>query len=154
MTPQTIQPTPAPNHKRRTILIATIVAVVIIAIGVWAIVSAINSVNTGKSGGTIVAGETTETTPQPESMPGGVATTNDGGARTGSSAGSSSNSPANQYTPTNKTTDTPAAAPATPDNVPSTGPEDILPAALLIGVAVYLVGTYLQLNRERANLDI
>ena len=187
MAPQTIQTIPEPSHKRRNLIIGIVVAALVLIIGIWAVVAAINSVNKHGTGDTTSADNTSVTskpdstadsgshnanTGNPDSIPGSTNTS------PGSSAGSSSNSPANNYTPSNRTNEskpsntsttssnTSASSGSTStsntnstpttavNNVPTTGPEDMIPTFLLIGIATYLITFNSRLRRERRAIKV
>ena len=133
------------EQKRRIkiIVIATIAAIVVLALGVWVIVAAVNSIKRG--GNTEVAN--TETAPltsqatEPEQSDEDRQTNNP-----------NASDPASQYSPIIETTPTttPEAMPAdTTEDIPSTGPVDTALAAILVGVAVYLYTTNIQLVKKQ-----
>ena len=132
------------KRKIRIVTIATIVAVVVLGLGVWLVVAAISST---KKNNNTVATESSVTerkdTTKPDADKQGNPT---------------ATSPANQYGATEqKTTTTSAAAttPATPakQEVPSTGPEDMVPVAILAGVATYLIGLNINLKKHAAKRE-
>ena len=131
----------ANRPQRIKIIVITIIAAILIFIfGAWLITSAIKSVE--KKNQNIQTAETSKTTQKEEKASDdkkqdqnaqSSAKNNNGGSNAATS-GTTTTSPAAQYpvaqqnhTASNKTTD-----------LPTTGPEDLLPTALLIGVASFL----------------
>lgn len=130
------------KRKIRIVSIATIIAVVVIGLGVWLVVGAISSTKK-----TDVATTDTATTEQKDTKK----------TESEQKGNPNATSPANQYNANEKST-TPAttATPTTPavaapakSEVPTTGPaEDMLIVALLAGVATYLVFLNLNLKKQ------
>lgn len=131
----------ANRPQRIKIIVITIIAAILIFIfGAWLITSAIKSVE--KKNQNIQTAETSKTTQKEEKASDdkkqdqnaqSSAKNNNGGSNAATS-GTTTTSPAAQYpvaqqnhTASNKTTD-----------LPTTGPEDLLPTALLIGLASFL----------------
>ena len=131
----------ANRPQRIKIIVITIIAAILIFIfGAWLITSAIKSVE--KKNQNIQTAETSKTTQKEEKASDdkkqdqnaqSSAKNNNGGSNA-ATTGTTTTSPAAQYpvaqqnhTASNKTTD-----------LPTTGPEDLLPTALLIGVASFL----------------
>ncbi len=125
------------EQRRRVIIVATTIAIIILGIAVWAIIAIVggskkntevaqNSDNQAKT--SEVATKPTEAeAPKTE----GVSTSNSNNSNTSASSNTASTS-----TTTNTSTTRPTT---TSSEVPETGPEEILPFALVLGfLAAYL----------------
>jgi cytoskeletal protein RodZ len=127
-------------RRLKTIIVMIVAAIVIVFVGIWAITSALGS---GKKNET--NGKNTETAKVSEKD------------KEKQQTGSTPSSPADQYTantqapevPNNQptTTEAPAPAPVTND-IPSTGPSEIIVSALALGVVAYLSVLNLQLVKK------
>ena len=131
----------ANRPQRIKIIVITIIAAILIFIfGAWLITSAIKSVE--KKNQNAQTAETSKTTQKEEKASDDKkqdqnaqsSAKNNNGSSNAATSGTTTTSPAAQYpvaqqnhTVSNKTTD-----------LPTTGPEDLLPTALLIGVASFL----------------
>lgn len=133
------------SHRLRIIILSIIAVVIVVLIGVWLIVAAMRSVHRGQAAAD-----------QPSSAP-TISTSSDQPAVAEPSSTSVS-SPADQYKNDSATSSSSApAAPSAPapsrsSDIPSTGPEDVLFSAALIGVAVFLLGKNLQLAKARSTV--
>ena len=129
------------KRKIRIVTIATVIAVVVLGLGVWLVVAAISST---KKNTNPVATESslTETTKSEKTE------------KEEQKGNPNATSPANQYGATEKTTTaTTSTTTATPapakEEVPTTGPaEDMMLVALLAGVATYLIGLNFNLKKQ------
>ncbi|MBQ3409990.1 hypothetical protein IJG66_01360 [Candidatus Saccharibacteria bacterium] len=108
-------------RKIKIIAIATAAAVVVLAIGAWIIIAAISSVNHTEE--TAAVEETTQETKSEETK------------NTDKTAGKTTAKVPEQTTTTPVVTEVDTKE----ENLPTTGPEDVLPLALLAGVMVALV---------------
>ena len=140
-------------QRIKIIIISIIAAILVFIIGAWLITSAIKSVEKKQS--------ETKTSEQSASKDENKTSSNEAknNANTGSNSSSNATSGSNSANNTNKTTDTtntgtvnsPAAQYNTgstaknsgavasqKSNMPNTGPEELLPTAILIGAASYL----------------
>ena len=143
------------EQKRRLkiIVIATIAAIVVLALGVWVIVAAVNSLKRGNNTEIAQVDSNELTTSQTIEEDEKDRQTNNPNA----------SDPASQYTPVEATEPAvteeaapattpaaPAAAPAnTSEDIPSTGPSDTALAAVLVGVAAYLFTINVQLVKKQ-----
>ena len=128
------------KRKIRVVTIATVIAVVVLGLGVWLVVAAISSTKKNPE----VA--TTDTVAEQKDTKKAEEEKKQGNPN--------ASSPANQYGANEKpatTATTPAVTTPTParDEVPTTGPaEDMLMVALLAGVATYLIGLNINLKKQ------
>lgn len=133
------------KRKIRIVTIATIIAVVVLGLGVWLVVAAISST---KKSNTEVA--TTTESSKTESKKAEET------KKTEQQGNPNASSPANQYgakekTTTATTTNTATVKAPAKSEVPNTGPaEDMMIVALLAGVATYLIGLNLNLKKQAA----
>ena len=109
------------GRKIKIIAIATAAAVVVLAFGAWIIVAAISSVNGNHETEQVAENNTEVSEPKAEEDTG-----------TGKQSTTVTTKP---LTPQTVEEDTVVEN----DNIPTTGPEDILPVAILMGIAAYLV---------------
>ena len=139
-------------QRIKIIIISIIAAILVFIIGAWLITSAIKSVEKKQS--------ETKTSEQSSSKDENKTSSNEAknNANTGSNSSSNATNGSNSANSTNKTTDTtntgtvnsPAAqynnsaaknsgaVASQKSNMPNTGPEELLPTAILIGAASYL----------------
>ena len=120
------------EQRRRVIIVATTIAIIILGIAVWAIIAIVGN---GKK--TITADQpTSEVVSQTDSNKSSQITTQP----TESVAPSSEGVSTTVENTTSTTTRTQATA-ATTNQVPETGPEEILPLALVLGSATAFVSS-------------
>ena len=127
---------PNKARKLKTIIAATIALVVILIVGVWAISAAISS-----------------TKKKEENSSAEVAVSNDQAKEekpeTTNPTGTGATSPADQYSATQN--QAPAAtveAPVVQNNIPTTGPSEVIFSAVMVGVVVFLIGLNINLVKE------
>lgn len=128
------------EQRRRVIIVATTIAIIILGIAVWSIIAIVGGAkkNTDQVASTDNQAKTTEvaTKPTEEEAPKteGVSTSN---------TSSTTSSNANSANSTSSTTTSNTAKPATTTSgaVPETGPEEILPLALVLGCAAAYVSS-------------
>ena len=131
------------EQRRRVIIVATTIAIIILGIAVWSIIAIVGGAkkNTDQVASTDNQAKTTEvaTKPTEEEAPKteGVSTSN------ASSTTSSNANSANSANSTSSTATSNTAKPATTTSgaVPETGPEEILPLALVLGCAAAYVSS-------------
>ena len=124
------------GRKLKTIIVSTIAFIVVLFVGIWAISGALNS---GK--------KTTENT-----KPAEVSKTEEKKNNSTPVEGTAPTSPSTQYSPT---TQAPAPAPAEQpaptavnNNIPTTGPSEVIFSAIMVGIVVFLIGLNIQLVKE------
>ena len=108
-------------RKIKIIAVATAAAVAVLAIGAWIIVAAISSTNTAQDEGNVAVEETTISEEKPEENKN---TDKDSGKTTAKVPENKTTAPVVTEVDTKKT------------DLPTTGPADMLPFALLAGVMV------------------
>ena len=108
------------DHRFKTIIVATIAAALIIAVGVWAIMSAISSVGGGSKVATTNSSESSSVTKT-------ETTTNE-------TKGTDAISPSTNYTVSDNSN-----VVSTTTDLPTTGPADVIISALGLGMIVTLV---------------
>ena len=120
-----------PKDRRfKVIIVTAIAAALIIAIGVWAITSAVNSTKNKTAAETAK----TETAKTEET--------------TTSTTGSPAVSPSTEYN-ASATTTAPAPTTTTSNNIPTTGPSDVLVSALALGAIVALALVNIDLVKKQ-----
>ncbi|MBR1801970.1 hypothetical protein IJ768_01935 [Candidatus Saccharibacteria bacterium] len=124
----------AKAHRVKIIVVSTIAFVVILIVGIWAISAAIGSTkkNDEKSGAEVAVSneQAKEETTNP--------------------TGAGATSPADQYSAQDMTA-TPAPVQETPvvqEDIPSTGPSEVIFSAIMVGVVVFLLGVNINLIKE------
>lgn len=145
------------KRKMKIVGVATIAAIVVLAIGIWVVISAVRSINNSKT----VAGNQTSVAKVDDGNKQGATkdTAKDAANKSEPTTSSTTTSPADQYS-----ADTSNSAPsatattgsntATAEDIPTTGPaEDAALAALLAGVATYLVALNLRLKKSPRTLS-
>lgn len=157
------------SRRLRIIIISVVAAVLVAIVGVWLVTAAMRSVNRGKTSDTekttnvattkdspAVAAPSSTSVSSPASQyekdkSAATSDTSSTNPSSSSSNTSSTNSSSTSSTSNSSTTNSatnPANTPAA-DTVPSTGPSSVIFSALLIGVAVYLLGLNLQLKSSK-----
>ena len=122
------------DHRFKVIVVATVAAALIISIGVWAITSAINSTKTKTETAKIETSETTKTPETTEST--------DTAVLNPATDSTTVSSPASEYT-------APAVA-ANTNDIPKTGPTDVIISAIALGVIVSLILVNIDLVKRQA----
>ena len=129
----------AKSRRLKTIIVSTIALFVIIIVGIWAISSALGSTKKNEENASVEVAVSNDQAKEekPESA---------------NPTGLGAQSPADQYSATNNTqnqvqTQTPVAAPVQ-ENIPTTGPTEIIFSAIMVGVVVFLLGVNINLVKE------
>ena len=112
----------AKSRKLRNIIVASVAAIVIVFVGIWAISSAMNS----------------SVTKEPEDNNEVVATKEEPTQK-----GTTPASPSQQYTAPSNNTSAPAA-----NTMPKTGPAEVVFGAIMLGVVAYLVALNVNLVKS------
>ncbi|MDO4759488.1 MAG: hypothetical protein Q4A30_01745 [Candidatus Saccharibacteria bacterium] len=117
------------GRKIKILTVAIVSAVIVLAVGAWAIIATINSVNHSTQPKIDASQQSKDkTTDKKKSDKDKTAKVDNSTKKDTNKSTEPTTSPATQYLPSEQSQD-----------IPSTGPEDLLPTAILIGLAVYLV---------------